>query len=98
MVVAPSHLHLLKVDSHLTNKNVELASQNLSLTGPGAFTGEHSASMIKDMGVNWTLTGHSERRSLFSESDSQVATKTLNALKSGLKVFLCIGEHLKDRE
>ena len=92
VVVAPSHLHLLKVDAHLTNRNVQLAAQNVSLTGPGAYTGEHSAEMIKDMGVNWTLTGHSERRSLFNETDTDVATKTKCALKIGMKVFLCIGE------
>jgi len=60
VVVAPTALHLSTVQSVLSN-NVHVATQNLSLTGDGAFTGEFSAGMIKDMGVKYTLTGHSER-------------------------------------
>jgi len=77
---------------------VHVATQNLSLTGNGAFTGELSAEMIKDMGVRWTLTGHSERRSLYGESDKDVASKTKRALDHGFTVLACIGEQLSERE
>ena len=61
VVVAPTALHMLTVKALVTN-NVEVASQNLSLTGNGAFTGELSAEMVAEAGVKWTLAGHSERR------------------------------------
>ena len=54
--------------------------------------------MIKDMGIRWTLTGHSERRTLYHETDAEVATKTKNALNEGFSVLACIGEQLNDRE
>mgnify|MGYP000862924838 FL=1 len=54
--------------------------------------------MIKDLGVNWTLTGHSERRTLFHETDKEVATKTRVAVEHGFTVLACIGETLAERE
>jgi len=96
--VAPTALHLSTVQSAITNSNVHVATQNLSLTGNGAFTGEHSCEMIKDMGVSWTLTGHSERRSLYGETDHDVASKTKRAIDHGFTVLACIGEYLEERE
>jgi triosephosphate isomerase len=69
VVVAPAALHISAVQAGLTNKNVKVATQNLSLTGNGAYTGEFSVDMIKDAGILHTLTGHSERRTLYGESD-----------------------------
>ncbi len=69
--------------------------------GVGAYTGEVSAILLKDFGVHWTLTGHSERRMGFEmagESSAVVAKKTAIALETGLKVIACIGEQLADRE
>lgn len=97
VVVAPTALHLSTVQSVLSN-NVHVATQNLSLTGDGAFTGEFSAGMIKDMGVKYTLTGHSERRTLYHETDADVALKTKLALDNGFTVLACIGEYLEERE
>lgn len=97
VVVAPTALHLSTVQSVLGN-NVNVATQNLSLTGDGAFTGELSAGMIKDMGIKYTLTGHSERRTLYHETDKDVATKTKVALDHGFTVLACIGELLQERE
>ena len=97
VVVAPTALHLSTVQSGITN-NVHVATQNLSLTGNGAYTGEFSAEMIKDMGVSWTLTGHSERRTLYHETDADVALKTKVALDHGFSVIACIGEYLEERE
>jgi triosephosphate isomerase len=97
VVVAPTALHLSTVQSILKN-NVNVASQNLSLTGDGAYTGEFSVGMIKDMGVSYTLTGHSERRTLYGESDKDVAMKTKLAVDQGFTVLACIGELLDERE
>ena len=97
VVVAPTALHIPHVQSVLGN-NVHVATQNLSLTGNGAFTGEFSVEMIKDMGISWTLTGHSERRTLFGETDKDVANKTKVAVDSGMTVLACIGELLDERE
>ena len=97
VVIAPTALHSLTV-KHLLTNSVEVAAQNISLTGNGAFTGEHSAEMIAEEGIKWTLVGHSERRLLYGETDKDVATKTKNALDHGLSVLLCIGETLEERE
>lgn len=64
----------------------------------GAWTGELTPDVVKDIGVNWTILGHSERRTLLTESSEFIAIKTKNALENGLKVLLCIGEKLEERE
>ena len=97
VVVAPTALHLSTVQA-ATKNNVNVATQNLSLSGDGAYTGEFSVAMIKDMGVKYTLTGHSERRTLYNETDKDVATKTKLAVDSGFTVLACIGELLEERE
>ena len=97
VVVAPTALHIPTVQGVVGN-NVQVATQNLSLTGDGAFTGELSGGMITDMGIKWTLTGHSERRTLFGESDTEVAKKTKLALDAGMGVLACIGELKEERE
>ena len=98
VVVAPTALHAVSVAGALTNSNVHVSTQDISLTGNGAFTGQHSAEMIKEAGINWTLTGHSERRTLFGETDSDVGLKTKRALDHGISVIACIGELLEERE
>ena len=97
VVVAPAAIHTHTVQSVVSN-NVNVATQNLSLTGDGAYTGEYSAGMIKDMGIKYTLTGHSERRTLFGETDEDVAKKTKVALDNGFTVLACIGELKEERE
>lgn len=97
VVVAPTFLHLSTVAAGITNE-VQVSTQNISLTGNGAFTGEHSAEMIKEAGINWTLTGHSERRTVFGETDNEVGLKTKRALDHGISVIACIGELLDERE
>ena len=82
-------------------KDIEIAAQNCSLTGCGAYTGEVCASQLKDMGVTWVILGHSERREGFGmagEDSELVAKKTKHALENGLKVMLCIGEKKEERE
>lgn len=97
VLVCPTALHIPTVQSVVGN-NVNVGTQNMSLTGNGAYTGEFSAEMIRDMGISWTLTGHSERRTLFGESDADVASKTKIAVDSGMTVLACIGELLDERE
>jgi len=100
VVVCPAALHIPSVLHHskLAGSNVNVGAQNISLTGNGAYTGEFSCEMVKDIGLNWCLTGHSERRSLYGETDAHVALKTKLALGHGFSVIACIGEYLEERE
>jgi hypothetical protein len=100
VVIAVPSLHLLGVKSFLRD-DIAVAAQDVAVGGLGAFTGETSSVLLKDAGVNWTLTGHSERRVGFGypgEPSAVVAKKTAFAVSQGMKVILCIGEHLADRE
>ncbi|MCJ1430281.1 triosephosphate isomerase [Sticta canariensis] len=97
IVIAPSSLYLLLAREHL-RKEIEVASQNVFDKPNGAFTGEVSAEQLKDSGIVWTLIGHSERRVIIGEDDTFIARKTKTALDTGLRVILCIGETLEQRE
>ncbi len=77
---------------------VRLGAQNMHPATKGAFTGEHSAGMLRDADVRYVIIGHSERRGLFGEEDDFVAEKVRVALKAGLRPILCIGEVLAERE
>ncbi len=93
-IVAPSNLYLKTfADSGFTCSGQNVYSQN-----KGAFTGQTSASAIKDLGAKYTLIGHSETRSYLKEDEELINEKVKNALKTGLTVFLCIGESLKTKE
>ena len=98
VVVAPSSLHIGAAQQALAGSQVQLSAQNCSLYGNGAFTGETSATMLKDFGLNWVILGHSERRHVFGESDQVVASKVKAALDQDLNVMACIGEKLDERE
>jgi triosephosphate isomerase len=97
VIVAPVSLHIAMAKVMLID-NVKVASQNVSMYGTGAYTGEIAAEHLVDFGLEWTLVGHSERRGLFNEDDATVAKKVGNALDAGLSVILCIGESLEHRE
>lgn len=77
---------------------VSLASQHCSEHSEGAFTGEHTASMLKSIGVKSVLVGHSERRESFGETDDAVAAKVQQALSAGLMTIVCCGENLEERD
>lgn len=94
----PMMPHLLKVKLPMEKLGISACAQNCSKTGEGAFTGEVSAAQLKDARVQWTLLGHSERRSKYGETDEDVAEKVSQALAAGLKVVLAIGELLEERE
>lgn len=77
---------------------IQIGAQNVHWEDRGAFTGEISPPMIKELGVTWTLVGHSERRQYFGETDETVKKRADSHLKHGLKVVLCIGETKAERE
>jgi len=78
--------------------NIKIGAQNCHFEKSGAFTGEISADMLKEMGVEYVVIGHSERRQYFGETDVTVNKRTKAALAAGLTVILCVGEMLEDRE
>lgn len=78
--------------------NIEIGAENCHFEKSGAFTGEVSAPMLKEMGVKYVIIGHSERRQYFGETDVTVNLRTKAALEEGLKVILCVGETLEQRE
>lgn len=97
VVIAPTALHLVSVRDAL-RKEVEVASQNVYDKPNGAFTGELSVSQLADAKINWTILGHSERRTILGESDAVVASKTKYATENGISVIWCCGESLEERE
>lgn len=90
--------YLAQAQSVLTGTPVVWGAQNLSEQAQGAFTGEVSASMLQDFACRYVLVGHSERRSIYGETDSLVAEKFAVALAAGLHPVLCVGETLDQRE
>ena len=90
--------YLREVADELRGSAVGWGAQNVSEHARGAYTGEVSAAMLKEFGCRYVIVGHSERRQLFCESDSQVAGKFAAALDAGLTPILCVGETLAERE
>lgn len=95
--VAPTDLHLSEVQVAV-KEDFNVMAQNVSQFPSGAFTGNITANMLKDIGVSWALTGHSERRVKNGTSDQNVALKTKVAIENGMTVMACIGEGLEERE
>ena len=79
-------------------RQIQLSAQNAYQKPSGAFTGEISVEQVKDAGIPWVILGHSERRTIFHETDDEVSQKVRAALDSGLRVILCVGETLEQRE
>jgi triosephosphate isomerase len=97
-VVCVPFPYLAQAQAALAGSSIAWGAQNLSEHAKGAFTGEVSAAMLRDFGCSYVLVGHSERRSLYGESDEWVASKYIAAQAAGLIPILCVGESLEERE
>jgi triosephosphate isomerase (TIM) len=97
IIIAPTFVNLSSAVEHTEFTNITVAAQNMHQAEGGAFTGEISADMLKSIGVNTVIIGHSERRAYFNETDALLANKVQTALKHDLTVIFCFGEELKDR-
>lgn len=98
IVVAPAFTALSSVSSALGESNVHLAAQDVFWENDGAFTGEISPVMLKDVGCEYVIIGHSERRQFFGETNESANRKVKAVLSNDLKPILCVGENLEDRE
>jgi len=98
IIVAPTFVNLASAVDHLEFTNIGVAAQNMHQNESGAYTGEISADMLKSIGVNLVILGHSERRAYFHETDAILAQKVTTALKHNMTVIFCFGEELKDRQ
>src|ERR1700688_699593 len=98
IVVCPPFTALADVADTLTDTNIALGAQNIFWEDAGAFTGEISGPMLKDLGVSYVIIGHSERRQYFHETNETVNKRLRAALKHGLIPIVCVGENLAQRE
>lgn len=97
VLIAPSFVSLESLRKNLKDE-IKVAGQNVSQFDDGAYTGEVSTSMLKDIGVDDVIIGHSERREKFLESDEIINAKVKKALEDNLSVILCLGESLETKE
>ena len=98
VIIAPPFTNLLASINALKGSSIEVAAQNMHFAESGAYTGEISAAMLKSIGVETVILGHSERRAYFNESDDLLAKKVDTALAHDMRVIFCFGEELKDRK
>ncbi|HET8706536.1 MAG TPA: triose-phosphate isomerase [Pseudomonadales bacterium] len=97
-LLCPPYVYLPHLQAETRSFNVSLGAQDVSEHASGAFTGEVSAEMLTDIGCQYVIVGHSERRSLYGDTDERVAKKALAALAKGLVPVVCVGESLEERE
>ena len=98
LIIATPFTHLWPVSEVVKGTRVALSAENCADKEKGAYTGEVSAAMLKSAGCEYTILGHSERRQYYGETDEKLVEKTKLALAEGLKVILCVGENLDERE
>ena len=98
VIICSPFPYLSQVEALITHSHLNLGAQDLNVNPSGAHTGEVSADMIKDFGAKYVIVGHSERRSLYGESDEDVANKVKTALDNDMTPLFCIGELLEERE
>ncbi|WP_306548799.1 triose-phosphate isomerase [Desulfobulbus sp.] len=98
VMVAPSFTSLAAICAATQGSNLLVGAQNIAWESEGAFTGEISAPMLKDLGVEWAIVGHSERRHIFGENNAMVNRRLHGALNGSIQPILCVGETLADRE
>jgi len=98
VAVAAPYLQLAALKTAFAGTEIGVSAQNMHFEDSGAFTGEISAPMLKELGVEYTIIGHSERRQFFGETDGTVNKKVLKALASGVDPIMCVGETLDQRD
>ena len=98
VMIAPTYVCLPAVVEAVKGSNIIVAAQNVNDHEKGAYTGEISCAMLKDIGVNTVILGHSERRQYYGETNEFINKKVLFALESGMDIDLCVGETLEERE
>ncbi len=98
VVVCVPAVDIPAVKQAVRGSKIKVGAQNVHFAESGAYTGELSASMLKETGVDYVIIGHSERRQYFGETDATVNQRVLAAVKAGLKVILCVGEKKEERE
>ena len=98
VVVCVPYTDLWAVKEAIAGSKIKLGAENVAWADNGAFTGEISAEMLKEIGVEYVIIGHSERRQYFGETDQTVNMRLVQALKNDLKPIVCVGETLQERE
>ena len=98
VIICVPYTDLFYCISYAQDTNIKIGAQNVHFEDKGAYTGEVSAEMLKSVGVEYVIIGHSERRQYFCETDEIVNKKIKAALKNGLKPIVCVGESLEQRE
>ena len=98
VIIAPPFTSLLCSSNLLKGSRINVAAQNMHYAENGAYTGEISAGMLKSIGVDTVILGHSERRAYFNETDALLAKKVDAALKNNMRIIFCFGEELSDRK
>ena len=98
VVVCTPAVDFAAVSEVIKGTNIKLGAENMHWKESGAFTGELSAAMLKESGVEYVILGHSERRQYFGETDATVNLRTLAAVKAGLTPIVCVGEKKEERE
>ncbi len=98
VMIAPSFTNLWPAFESARNSPIEVVAQNMHFAEDGAYTGEVSADMLKSIGIQTVILGHSERRAYFNETDADLAKKVDAALNHNMRVVFCFGEELNDRK
>ncbi|MFT4800630.1 MAG: triosephosphate isomerase [Flavobacteriaceae bacterium] len=97
VMIAPTYVNLLEASKLLQDSSIIVAAQNMHFAESGAYTGEISAKMLKGVGVNTVILGHSERREYFNEDDNLLKLKVDKALEEKMQIIFCFGEKWEDR-
>ncbi|APQ18131.1 triose-phosphate isomerase [Maribacter hydrothermalis] len=98
VMVAPTYVNLFSAVRALESSKIEVIAQNMHFAENGAYTGEISADMLLNIGIDTAIIGHSERRAYFGEDDKILSKKVATALDKGVRVMFCFGEELEDRK